>query len=247
MTGDAQGESALCFPGSGHGRRLSRTIATCGAPVRQRLLGTTPQDEPARSDDYNNLGDPMTQEARFDKLLLSLPDVAKAVNAFSSESAQLRVLEALLSAAGGTPEGETTPARPRPATPEPARGPQAKTKLASGKKDPDPKLIPTLNLRPSGKTALRAFVESKAPATNEELYAVIIYYLEQELQIETITIDHVFTSLKELKRKISTRLRTVLSNSARSKGWIDTSQNSLRTTINGQNLVEHDLPAKTNK
>ncbi len=189
----------------------------------------------------------MTQEARFDKLLLSLPDVAKAVNAFSSESAQLRVLEALLSAAGGTPEGETTPARPRPATPEPARGPQAKTKLASGKKDPDPKLIPTLNLRPSGKTALRAFVESKAPATNEELYAVIIYYLEQELQIETITIDHVFTSLKELKRKISTRLRTVLSNSARSKGWIDTSQNSLRTTINGQNLVEHDLPAKTNK
>lgn len=188
----------------------------------------------------------MTADPRLEKLLAALPDVAKAVNAFSSEAAQLRVLDALLSAASGAPAPISKGAAPENS--EDTRAAPSRPKGSGGKKDPDPKLIPTLNLRPAGKTSLRDFVEQKAPSTNEELYAVIVYYLEHELGTKTIAVDHVFTALKELKRKVSPRLRTVLSNSASRQGWINAAnKEDLRTTVNGQNLVEHDLPAKKAK
>jgi hypothetical protein len=43
-------------------------------------------------------------ETKVDELLSRLPEVAKAVNEFKSETAQLRVLDALLGAFGHTVE-----------------------------------------------------------------------------------------------------------------------------------------------
>lgn len=190
----------------------------------------------------------MTDHSRFERILTSLPEVAKAVNAFSSEAAQLKVLDAVLAALDIPAPASAQVAPPPSATDSGVIRSATRAKSSSGKKDPDPKIVADLNLRPAGKASLRDFVQAKSPGTNEELYAVIIHYLEHTLSLSAINVDHVFTSLKDLGRKISPRLRTVLSNSASSKGWIDTAnRDKIRTTVPGQNLVEHDLPRPKSK
>ena len=191
----------------------------------------------------------MSETTKFDHLLQTLPEIAKAVNGFSSEAAQMKVLDALLGALevpvhqrsqGGASESRSE----NDGTPRAARA-----KRATGKKDPDPKILPDLNLRPSGKVALKDFVAEKAPKSNEMLYAVIVHYLQHVLSVKSVSIDHIYTAIKHLgDRKVSTRLRTVVSNSAKEKGWLNTSNlDAIRTTVNGDNMVEHDLPAKKAK
>jgi hypothetical protein len=57
-----------------------------------------------------------------------------------------------------------------------------------------------------------------------------------------------YTAFKELNTKVPTRLATVMSNSAKRHGWLDTgNRDDIKITIHGENFVEHDLPAKKTK
>lgn len=99
-------------------------------------------------------------------------------------------------------------------------------------------------MRPKGKKSLKDFVSEKKPKTNEERFAVIIYYLEKTLQQRAIDRNYIYTCFKELGVKFPLQIDPVLRNAARRKGWITTSNSSdLKMTVGGENFVEHDLPA----
>lgn len=204
-------------------------------------------------------------ETKVDELLSRLPEVAKAVNEFTSETAQLRVLDALLGALGhiaetssqkngihegpeSSPHGADQPTthaeQPRaelPATPQVEKAGRRRTR-----KSVEPSFLSDLNLRPKDKQTLRQFYDTKQPATNEQTFAVMIYYMKHVLKIETIGANHVYTAYKDLGLKVPLRLATVISNAAGRHHWINTkSSNDYQMTTHGENFVEHDLPPKS--
>lgn len=195
---------------------------------------------------------------QVDDLLQRLPEIAKVVNEFKSESVQLRAFDALL---GGfdypavqrvknskahvevTKElrtiDEATAGKQQPS------GAASHTKGARGnKKEGSVSLVADLNLRPKGKKTLREFYGEKKPTTNEQSFAVMTYYLEKVLGVSGISPNHIYTGFKDLDLRVPARLRTVISNSASRHAWIDTSdKENIKLTIHGENFIEHDLPS----
>lgn len=185
----------------------------------------------------------------FEALLTRMPNIAEVVNAFKSEVVQAQAFEALISV---LVDGRQLPAERQTRDRQPLSEPTGKAKPArkartgrsSGRTTPE--IVHELNLHPDGKTSFPDFIAEKRPNTNEEKYAVVVYYLEKILEIKPISDGHVAavfrmtSSLREPSdvyaglRKTSTR-----------KATIDMSdRNNIRTTPTGRNFVEHDLPAK---
>lgn len=182
-------------------------------------------------------------------LLEAMPSIAKVVNTFTSDAVQQKAFAVLMHALGVESEIEKSEKPP---------GQKTKTKRATkrpaltekGRKSRKaqagpPKFKSDLNLRPKGKKSLKDFAAEKKPKSNEERFAVMVYYLEKTLQEKAIDRDHIYTCFKELGGvKFPLQIDAVLRNSARRKGWIDTSNSSdLKITTRGENFVEHDLPA----
>lgn len=104
------------------------------------------------------------------------------------------------------------------------------------------KLLTDLNLRPKGKTSLKDFASQYQIKIAEELTLVVVYYLKQILGIEKVSINHVFTSYKELNKKVPSTLKQVLTNHKNTKGWIDvTDWDEIKYTIQGMNHMDHDI------
>jgi hypothetical protein len=198
---------------------------------------------------------------RVDDLLQRLPEIAKVVNEFKSESVQLRAFEALL---GGfdfpttkdtadqiTPDPVHVDARltPQRIPKESMAVPSEPPKTGKAKKKETPvTIVADLNLRPKGKKSLRDFYGEKKPRSNEQSFAVMVYYFEKILAITGITADHIYSAFKDLELRVPARLRTVMSNSATRHRWIDTRNLSdIKLTTHGENFVEHDLPRKPEK
>jgi hypothetical protein len=207
----------------------------------------------------------MTSDSRFAELLKSAPEIAQAVNEFRSETAQLQMLAALLRAFDeglGAPLGRDEDLQvgdgsldERAAADEVPRG-EDRSEKGTRRRDSRStnrdaaalRVIPDLNLRPKDKASLRDFVAQKAPASNEQLYAVVIYYLTKVLEVEQVGLNHLYSALKDLEQRVSPRLSTVLSNAASRHGWFDTRDRSnITMKVHGENFVEHDLPASGKK
>jgi hypothetical protein len=187
-------------------------------------------------------------ETTLKDLLDAMPSIAKAVNIFSSDAVQQKAFAVLMNALGVEAEVEESKERPARKTKIKRVTKRAATtdKVAKPRKAQagPPKFKSELNLRPKGKKSLKDFVAEKKPKTNEERFAVMIYYLEKTLQEKTIDRNHIYTCFKELNVKFPLQIDAVLRNAARRKGWFDTSNSSdLRITTRGENFVEHDLPA----
>src|SRR6266496_2338661 len=187
-------------------------------------------------------------ETTLKTLLDAMPSIAKAVNIFTSDAVQQKAFAVLMNALGVESELEESEGPPAQKT----KIKPATKRTASTKKDGKPrkaqagppKFKSDLNLRPKGKKSLKDFLAEKKPKTNEERFAVMIYYLEKTLQEKTIDRDHIYTCFKELGVKFPLQIDAVLRNAARRKGWINTTNSSdLRITTRGENFVEHDLSA----
>lgn len=199
---------------------------------------------------------------KLDELLKRMPEIAKAVNAFSSEVVQQRAFSVLVTSFGGVddtvddgdedevPDGDGTPPKPlrkkaaKKAGVKKAAGP-AKKKVAVG----SPKMVGNLNLRPSGKKSLKDFVAAKAPANQDERNAVAVYYLKHELKVDKVSGDHVFTCYREMKDdgwRLPNDLRNSLQQTKSRSGWIDTGDmDDIKISASGINTVEQDLPKKS--
>lgn len=110
-------------------------------------------------------------------------------------------------------------------------------------KPPSYTFVKDLNLRPDGKSGLREFYNEKGPKSQQERITVVLYYLYRTLQTPSITCNHLYTAIKEVSVRIPQFLQQTLHNISNRKGWIDASNtDNLKTTVPGDNFVEHDLP-----
>lgn len=118
----------------------------------------------------------------------------------------------------------------------------------SSYKPPTMTIVKDLDLRPEGQPSCREFYVQKNPTTQEQAITVVVYYLKQVLELDKVTPDHVFTCFKDVGRKTPKYLPQTIRDTAKRKGWVDTSERgTVKITNHGENLVEHDLPAPNGK
>lgn len=122
-----------------------------------------------------------------------------------------------------------------------------KSKSSKSKKAPSYSFVKDLNLRPEGRKSLRDFYSEKKPNNQQEQMVVILYYLFRTIELQNITLNHMYTGMKDLTElgvRVPGDIGGVLRNTANRKGWLDSSDaDSLKTTVSGDNFVEHDLPS----
>lgn len=205
-------------------------------------------------------------DGTFQRLLDSMPDIADAVNKFSSEENQHTALRALIdSLVGNTvsaapvssaaqalaPTGDD-PAAPSSPTPDDAASavpaPKAKRsprKLAKGRVEP----IRDLDFWPDGKQSLHEFTAQKQPTTIDQRNIVAVYYLEQILQIPGISTAHVLAVYSECDWREPSYPDNALQVTASRERWIDTKDmQNIVTTPSGRNKIrEMPIAKKTKK
>jgi hypothetical protein len=205
---------------------------------------------------------PMAQED-LDALLARMDAMAKAANAFTSEALQKEAFAAMIAAFEGkrhsvqhrsTPHLPPEPQSTEPPDADPIQmqtlaGSGNKAKVKSSTKDSRTawKMVKDLNLRPEGKQSFEAFVEEKKPSSNQDKYAVVVYYLKEILEMPAVTVHQVGTVFRVMKSwKESTDVAGALRVASHRKGTLDTNDiEDIKLTPTGRNLVEHDLPPKT--
>jgi hypothetical protein len=189
----------------------------------------------------------------FETLLARMPDIASAVNAFQSEALQREAFQSLVATFGGAsgePSGKTADPPTAPKAQSEKAGADTSTNKPARRKAPySPKLVKDLDLAPVGKKSFKAFIDEKQPKSNEDKYAVSVYWLEQELALTPVTIDHVASIFRLTQGwKEPTNIRSGITMAASRKGTIDTKDFfDLKTTPQGRNFVEHELPPKKGK
>ena len=189
-----------------------------------------------------------------------MPRIAEVVNKFKSEEVQKLAFQHLMGSTGFDPSG------PKPDTVNPKKGRTTRTKQRSAKKSKSdgseaspakrarkkgaaaPTFIKDLNLRPSKKPSLTQFVEEKKPASNQQLHVVIVYYLQKILGTSGISPSHVYTCLKDLKKRVPNDLWATLRVTASKTNRLDTgNRDDIKLTVGGENLVDQDLPPNSKK
>ena len=102
-------------------------------------------------------------------------------------------------------------------------------------------IIPSLNLRPSGKKSLEEFYAEHPVKSYYEYNLLLVYYLEKVLNEKSININHLYTCYKVLNIKVPNIYQSIADTKKR-KGWIDFSNmNDLKVSTVGENYLEHDL------
>jgi hypothetical protein len=200
----------------------------------------------------------------FEALLVRMKEIAGAVNVFSSETVQAQAFNILINTFSDKDGGDRTKLAPsnhtsvhnlskekhdadNGDTESEGRGSKAgrrKRSIGSGSKQTFP-LVKDLDLHPAEKISFSEFIERKKPKSDQDKYAVAIYYLEQVLEKPAITISDISTVFRQTSSwKEPTNLRVGLSTAASRKNTINTADmNKITTTPHGRNFVEHDLPA----
>jgi len=102
----------------------------------------------------------------------------------------------------------------------------------------------TLNLSPSGKPSAVEFASIKSPKNVMQKCVVATYYIRENIEIPFVTAQAVFTFFKTLSWPVPADLKNTLQQ-AGTMGWLDTADSeNIKVTSLGENLVEHELPAK---
>ena len=105
-------------------------------------------------------------------------------------------------------------------------------------------LVPNLNFRPSGKQSLKEFVAEKNPASDLETVLLAVHYMQHIMAVPKIGPAHVMTAFKEVGMAIPVDLKQTIRNIKKSKMWLNfTDIDDIRTTTQGDNVVEHEMGA----
>jgi len=108
------------------------------------------------------------------------------------------------------------------------------------------KIVSELNLKPNNKKALTDFYAEysvKKAAAEHNLF--FVYYLERILGEKNITINHVYTCYKDVKKQFPNNLYQSLQDTKKLHGWINTkSMTDLKITTAGENHFEHNMAKK---
>lgn len=206
----------------------------------------------------------------FDRLLDAMPRIADAVNMFASEDNQNTALNVLVRSLGIVDQSPTTAAAAEPnlsvVPPLPQdmqeddssseatadeTVPQSATRKARARKSAVKKTYPRakdINFRPDGKISLRDFAAEKQPTNFHEKNLVIVYYLEEFLEISSVEVGHVLAAYDECSWKSPSIPDNSLMVTSSQRRWLDTSDmKAIRTTHGGRNAVTYDMPIKKDK
>jgi hypothetical protein len=108
-----------------------------------------------------------------------------------------------------------------------------------------PSILKDLNLRPDGHISLKDYAKQYDVKGAEELYLVIVYYLKEILGEENVSVNHIFTGLIELDKKVPTHLKQVLvnlRNNNSSNHWLILDDlDNINYSIRGMNHLKHDI------
>jgi hypothetical protein len=185
-------------------------------------------------------------ENELNDLMKRMGEIAKAVNAFKSEAVQQTAFAALIDAFNGSDArddtlGETA-GESKKADGKKAAPVKSKTGTSKGKTKVDSEV----NLRPQGKKSFVDFIAEKKPSSNQDKFAVVVFYLEQIAQIPAVSLAHIgFVFRVTPGWREPANLDVAVRVAATRKATIDVSDaNDIKTTPQGRNFVEHDLPEK---
>jgi len=194
--------------------------------------------------------------ADYSDLMKRLPDIAKVVNQFNSETVQQAVFQAITASLDAFPGAKASGAQ---GAPERKRRASSKSSSGSGatgtgdapspvrqkKAGSSPTIVADLNLRPKGVKSLHDFISEKKPSDDGERYACFVYYLSTIRKIDKISHDHIFTCFREMQWKVP-NIDSGLNNTKTRKGWITSrARDNVTLSRTGLNFVEHDLPRKS--
>lgn len=127
----------------------------------------------------------------------------------------------------------------------------------SSKKQETKKLSPKTkgtSIRPipvdlkSATPTLKDFYKEKKPGSNQKKITLFTYYLNKKGNIENVLPGHIVSCYKEIGDRIPLNIVQIFRDVAHIHGWLEPASEtgSVKTTISGDNLIEHDLPKNTN-
>lgn len=181
----------------------------------------------------------------FDSLLAEMPRIAEAVKAFP-EAVQPKAFEALMAELTGraAPRNTTDKTTPKRRTSKATLQGQESDKKGSRRRTGTPSAIRELDLTPDGKPSLKEFVQEKQPKTNHDKNVVSVYYLAEILELDGVTVNHVFTCYKDMNWREPANLANNLALTASRKRFLNTAKfDAINLTPAGRNHVQHDLPS----
>jgi hypothetical protein len=103
---------------------------------------------------------------------------------------------------------------------------------------PQVKKVEDLDLRPNGKPSLRDYFKKFGKTTRNEKFLIYASYLEDQLGLEEVTPDHIFTCMLEVGDKPPKSLKQGLYNAARNSGWFKVEKGKVKVTEEGKKKVE---------
>lgn len=90
--------------------------------------------------------------------------------------------------------------------------------------------------------SLKDFIAEKNPTSNVQKTAAFVYYLENILKLDEITIDHVFTCYKTMGYRMPNNLQQNLTDTCSSRyGYISRKDGKFSMTVVGSNYIEFDI------
>ena len=96
-----------------------------------------------------------------------------------------------------------------------------------------------------GQPSLVEFMDAKFPITNEERNLVFLHYLQNMLNVKSITVDHVYTCYRAAKIRAPLDIEGSLQSAINRRRWIKiTKTGKLSVTSAGKRYVEKNLPKK---
>ena len=104
-----------------------------------------------------------------------------------------------------------------------------------------------INLKGAGNTpSLKKFFDEKSPTSNQDIVTVFVYYLNKYCDIKNMEMGHAVSCYNELKLRKPSNIYSVCNNVRTRKGYLDYGDeaHTFKINIQGENLIEHDLPVK---
>jgi len=101
-----------------------------------------------------------------------------------------------------------------------------------------------LNLRGNGSIpSFKDFYDEKSPKAAKQVNTVAVYYLKKLKEMDTVTLDHVYTCYSEVRKKPPGAFRQSFLDAKNKEGWIEfDSEGNLGIPHRGVAFVEYDLP-----
>jgi len=110
-----------------------------------------------------------------------------------------------------------------------------------------PKMLPDL-IAKNRIGELKAFYETKSPDSHVETYAVLAYWLKENVNITEVGIDEIWTLYRVLVQKAPQVLIQTFRDAKSKKSYFESSKDGkYYITSIGETFVEHDLPRTKKK